>query len=368
MASDRNVILGIQHLRGFAATIVAIYHGSRMAWPQGAAEGGFKSLAGGDFGLQLFFVISGFIITIVCLAPDSSARLSLSEFAKRRFLRIVPLMWIAILFYTALKAGSGADLDWLETLRSLILWPVGELKPGVIWTLRLELCFYALFAVTALISPQRLWVIGIWALLPLLTRLMAPYLPWLNTAPAGDSFVWVHLMGHQVGANLQFGMGMVLGLLWNRGHAVFRSKLPIGFVMLLVACILGLLIDELLMRTALWDVVKILLQTALMTGIVLLALKSAPDLSPQGKIGKLLGDASYSIYLFHALFQLILAKAIAIASGLIVLPTILIFAIITVLSIAGGILVHIYLERPLTGGLAARLHRTTRVRVTPART
>lgn len=368
VASDRNVIVGIQHIRGLAAAIVAVYHSSRLIWPGKGGEAGMQLLAAGDFGLQLFFVISGFIITIICLSPSGAPRLSLAEFLRRRFVRIVPMMWIAIATYTVLKLSAGGGTDWLATLRAAVLWPVGELKPGIIWTLRLEFSFYILFALAVMVSRQRLWLIGAWACLPIVTRLAAPYLPWLTPEPGSDSFVWVHLMGHQVGANLQFGMGMLLGLLWNSRHPLFAPRFQAGFLALLAICLVAMVADEGLLRTGIPDLAKILIQTAAVTVIVMIALVLRPRNSAQDRFGKLLGDASYSIYLFHALVQPVIAKALLAAAVIVALPSSVSFMIVTVLSIGVGILIYLFVERPLLRLLGTRVGHSGAPRNAPVTT
>lgn len=347
MSAGKGVIVGIQHLRGLAASAVAVYHASRLNI-SGQDGGALPYLAAaGDFGLQLFFVISGFIITVVCLDESWRPRIGLSDFLRRRFIRIVPVMWAAIAVYVVLKLGSGGGVDWLATLRAAVLWPVGEFKPGLIWTLRLEFTFYLIFAFAMILGRPRPWLIGIWVLLPLVTRLAAPYFPALAADGQSDSFVWVHLMGHQVGANLQFGAGVILGLLWKRGSSIVRGATGGGFLVLFAICAVSVVVSEFIVRAGLPDLVRIPVQTAMVAVIALLGIRARPQDSKAERVGKFLGDASYSIYLFHALALPIVERGLAAVSSVVRLPAPLVAIIAASLAIAAGILAYLVIERPL---------------------
>jgi exopolysaccharide production protein ExoZ len=77
------VLTSIQYLRGLAATAVLLFHlGERFG-------GEFKV---GSAGVDVFFVISGFIMWVTTAGKNCSAQ----QFMRRRFIRIVPLYWIVI--------------------------------------------------------------------------------------------------------------------------------------------------------------------------------------------------------------------------------------------------------------------------------
>ncbi len=110
-------------------------------------------LTKGACGVDVFFLISGFIICVIALnGPQLTPRISWSAFAERRFSRIVPLMWVAVLSYVALRVlGRGAFFPG-PYLRALTLFPVADVQPPQIWTLRHEAVFYAVFAISFLIG------------------------------------------------------------------------------------------------------------------------------------------------------------------------------------------------------------------------
>src|ERR1700712_829287 len=90
----RTQLLSIQYLRGFAALSVLITHA--LQWP--LPELNMALLKTGRLGVEVFFVISGFIITII--AGDGP--FSPKTFLSRRAFRIIPTYWAATLLITCL--------------------------------------------------------------------------------------------------------------------------------------------------------------------------------------------------------------------------------------------------------------------------
>jgi len=103
------MLVHIQVLRFFAAVAVVAFHAA------GVAPDGFKvpdsaisfALSYGGRGVDLFFVISGFII---CYATHG-ARLTPAEFLRRRVERIVPLYFFVIVAVTILALALPATFD-----------------------------------------------------------------------------------------------------------------------------------------------------------------------------------------------------------------------------------------------------------------
>lgn len=126
----------IQVLRGVAAMAVVAHH----AFP-GRAELGAA-------GVDLFFVISGFII-----ATSASGRAPVGFLADRAW-RIYPMWLLAVTPWLLITPQTP-----LEVVRSVTLWPVfGNqfLNPalGVGWTLSFELVFYLAFALALATRPS----------------------------------------------------------------------------------------------------------------------------------------------------------------------------------------------------------------------
>jgi exopolysaccharide production protein ExoZ len=143
---------GLQALRGAAALAVVTYH----------AVPGFSF---GQAGVDVFFVISGFIMVY------TSARLfgqpgAPRAFFARRLIRIVPLYWAtsAVLLIEILLRYGNLDAAGTSTMAAVasfffIPWaqPDGSISPlhAVGWTLNFEMLFYCLFAAVVVLPKPR---------------------------------------------------------------------------------------------------------------------------------------------------------------------------------------------------------------------
>lgn len=140
----RTVHVSIQYLRGIAALMVVAHHARNpQPWLPNHALGQFN---GFSHGVDIFFVISGFIMAVVGI--NEPPRL----FALKRLIRVVPIYWAATLIAAVPVVLHQPVRDSLERLvLSLLfvphhdaaghLWPI--LIPG--WTLNYEMLFYAVF-------------------------------------------------------------------------------------------------------------------------------------------------------------------------------------------------------------------------------
>ena len=244
VAADRPVTLvAIQILRAVAALMVTWHHARHEAGLL-AERGAGPSLDPGTLlpwwgGVDLFFVISGFVIVLASGrqrgTPGGRAR-----FLAHRIARVVPLYWLASLLYLGLALarpdllGEAASLarEPAYLLAGFLFWPAarpdGTVQPlyGLGWTLNYEAFFYVLFA-AGLGFGRRAAVAWLVAILGLLAAAGAvvPDLP-LPVRFWADPIV------------LEFAAGAVLALAYQEG---FRPAAPVrvGFAMLGV---LGLLL------------------------------------------------------------------------------------------------------------------------------
>ncbi|MEQ1834079.1 MAG: acyltransferase [Candidatus Eisenbacteria bacterium] len=197
------MVLSVQYMRAIAAFLVVIHH---CAWKgrQYSSDpwGGFTV---GECGVDLFFVISGYIM---CRAT-SGRRISFPAFMRARALRILPLYWLLSLVALGvfLVAPQWVNSQGGETriLDSFLLWPSGArflINNG--WTLSYEFLFYGIF--------------GLGLLLPGIFRLGVPMLAivmlvtsarWLPAGNAAVAFLTHPLL-------LEFAMGMAAYVLLSR--------------------------------------------------------------------------------------------------------------------------------------------------------
>lgn len=159
----------IQLLRFVAASLVAGAHAMTVASGYQLPAGHPAVLLAG-FGVDLFFVISGFIM--VWTSADSAGRAhAAGTFVKRRIIRIVPLYWLITSLMVALLAFAPQlfhhlTLDPWHAAASYAFIPYpnpfGDAQPlvAVGWTLSYEMYFYFIFAL-ALLLPTRSLVIAV---------------------------------------------------------------------------------------------------------------------------------------------------------------------------------------------------------------
>ena len=91
-------IAPIDGLRGLAILLVVLHHSFDPVYGYGRVLDGFFSvLSLGWVGVDLFFAISGFLITGILIETKQSAQYFLNFYA-RRFLRIFPLYYLCLLY------------------------------------------------------------------------------------------------------------------------------------------------------------------------------------------------------------------------------------------------------------------------------
>lgn len=347
---QKRELIGIQFLRGFCALGVVIGHAAGMlAKPK---YGGLEILGGtleiGTLGVDIFFIISGFIIAVVVLkGRDLAPRMSIGAFLRRRFIRIIPMMWLAILSYALLQRGFAREgIDLGAYVRAIFLVPYSVVKPDIIWTLRQELIFYIVFALCFFWPRWGRWALFLWLASPI-AFLLSLGSVWHTTAYI-DTF-WSVLCST---VNLEFGMGLALGILWVRQAPVRSLPVPVHpFWLLAVAssAIVGAARALGLESQTLPSVLFIGVIGTLVVGL------AARAYCPDGwltSLGRLLGDASYSIYLFHLH---VLAGFLAIRMKLGILNNAAVALVVTIMvAVAVSVAIHLWIERPLTQRLRAK--------------
>jgi len=138
------MLLSVQILRAIAAVLVVVCHAVHK---QGQLSGDGSIWEFGGSGVDLFFIISGFIMCHVTAGRRTTAR----EFLSARFLRIVPLYWtltlVALAAYVANPALVNSSGGVTDVFGSFVLVPTGAkflIQTG--WTLSYEFWFYIVFA------------------------------------------------------------------------------------------------------------------------------------------------------------------------------------------------------------------------------
>lgn len=149
---------GLDLIRFVSALMVVLFHFSGFgadapSWPVDASEAplGWLEPVGwfGWIGVQIFFVLSGFVIA-------ASARGStFGEFLKKRAIRLLPVLWLSAALALTVRALWGEPMSELlpAFFKTLILSPKGPYIDGVVWTLVVEAAFYLCTALVILLAP-----------------------------------------------------------------------------------------------------------------------------------------------------------------------------------------------------------------------
>lgn len=167
LPAARQRLPALDGIRGFAALQIVIYH---CVLASGAFRiDGFKTLGAGLFGVDMFFVLSGFVLFLPWGAAHrrGDEPPSLKRYYVRRIRRIVPayyfMLFFLIIFFTPAHiatsdvyslSGFFAILTHLTFLQAILMrglggWVGWDVQPGfgvngVVWTLTFEVCFYLL--------------------------------------------------------------------------------------------------------------------------------------------------------------------------------------------------------------------------------
>lgn len=224
----------IQALRGLAALLVVVYH-TRTLELKGIAENGLTEPAfisglftNGYAGVDLFFVISGFIMVFVTHGSPIGPR-SASSFLFARATRIYPVWWvfaaIITLYMFATQQVTGQSAVWDRAtqgipvvpylVKSFLLQPQPALPVlNVGWTLIHEIYFYLMFTLFML-APRR-WLpvlLGIWAVIVVGGSLLG----YLQPVPATWGSLVLHPMTLEFILGATAGLAVTKGLVWRSG-------------------------------------------------------------------------------------------------------------------------------------------------------
>jgi exopolysaccharide production protein ExoZ len=287
-ATPNGRLAGIQILRAVAALAVVFAHVPNSLT--------LTEYAGyGAVGVDIFFVISGFIIVYSSRDLFTTANGWL-RFLCRRLTRIVPLYWSITTVAVTVSLLSHPeqfshffDPSWIASTYLFLPFDGREPMVAVGWTLNFEMLFYVVFAgLIWLRSSSAVLAVSILfgfaaALHRLLPGLPPPWSIWSNP-----------IIG-------EFVLGAGLALIYLRGirisPVVAIGLISVGVTGFAVAAACGYyavpINDPTMPRSLVW-------------GVPALALVAAPTLSrsPLGmtrlaRLGTRLGEASYSIYLIH---------------------------------------------------------------------
>ena len=350
-------IEGIQYLRGVASLMVVFFHarsyfGVVPEWTRI-----------GSRGVDIFFVISGFIIVYATrnISNDVSAIRSSATFLGKRFIRVVPLYWIALTitafpyfmwWFHSVDSITGLfdkiNYDLVTIFKDYAFMPhlsidedeKGEIFPILIqgWTLNYEIAFYFLFGLTILARQYRI----------ITAALLISGLVLLGKL---HHFHEISALFYTSPILLEFVYGILLYEIYVKTYHLTFNKMTLvslGVVGILLLSIGSGTNNKVVLGAAsaliVWSFIQVFRDV---------------HFRPL----KILGDASYSIYLFHLLsFKL----ARVVVGSLSIEPhgyfnILTIIGIHVLVSVTSGIAVYYIVEKPMLRLLRKGLDRVTKV-------
>jgi peptidoglycan/LPS O-acetylase OafA/YrhL len=340
----------LQALRGIAALGVVFTHArwafSRSPWWDSATTT-FLPCAGG---VDLFFVISGFIMFYTTQTASNAAD-SLS-FMKRRFLRIWPpyaALSIAVLFlFVGMHAFSRGSLHPL--IKSLLFLPVNydgivadqTIGPG--WTLNYEWYFYLVFGAAILFGKYRWHAFVTWMAIFLIGFPLLYHGSWNARAAVLTPYPvrYMRLACNPIIS--EFLLGIVAGAIFTSAIRIQSKTICYALIMFAaLACI-----------AAVWRLylyINPFMGVAFFAVIVVLAICSKTvNLNPGAALTRL-GSVSYTLYLVNYPIMLLLIKLFVPARTM--LNGVIGFTVIVLCSLGAAFVLSPLLEHKLPAALVA---------------
>lgn len=342
------IFINIQITRLLAAMLVLLHHAVYQITENRVP--GVSHFVGnlgfdGSVGVDIFFVISGFIM-IVTSADRFGSSINALTFIKRRLVRIVPLYWIftglmVVATFMVSNALAHPDFSISYLLSSLFFIPSRNfqnmIQPVLLlgWTLNYEMMFYLVFA-TCMLLPAHVGVPSIFVIIGSLA------LAGVFVAPSASAplVFWTRPI------IVEFLLGIVVGLVTLRGIEL-GVRLAI---MLVVGGFGGLWIASMLgwSETPLRCLAVGLPATAIIAGSAMGPQLQQNTMTQMLRFG---GDASYALYLSHPFVinaVAIIWRHILIANGY----AYLVVTIVVALVVAAA--VHLLIERTILDALHRR--------------
>ena len=290
------MIQGIQYLRAIAIILVLVVHSynfilSKLQYTMEYSNFEFYTyikqfVSIGDIGVDIFFIVSGFIILYITKNSQD-----IKSFILNRILRIIPLYWLytTLLLLTYFIMNSQPDYNHL--LLSLLFIPTFNdnsylpfLGPG--WTLSFEIFFYIIFSIILkYFNKNSHRVIGtffMFLIMIVFTDFKIGTIGYFFTNPL----------------LIEFCFGMFIAYLYMKNETIFNFK--IINVVLIIIVALTMSIISLIFHSEQLGYFRFIYfgipAVLLFLGLIKIKIKI--------RILNIVGDMSYTLYLAHYAFLL----------------------------------------------------------------
>lgn len=336
-------LTNIQALRGIAVLFVAFFHLMLIEQKYDQNSVMPKLMSFGISGVDLFFVISGFVIVTVSRNQFGNLG-SAFKFLYHRISRIYPLYWI----YSALVLAlflvkptwiNSAQGNQVDILSSFLLLPQNLLPLiNVGWSLIHEMYFYGVFFLLMLAIQERLlpFALALWGTVILLYQMLY----------ASDN-AYLKLIFHPL--TLEFIGGCFIAIFTHTNEKRFGRRelsltITLGFALLIANAVIERLTDNLYLDAWWWRITTIGLPSLLIVHS-LVQLERHEDLLPSWLVS--IGNASYSMYLSHVLVLSALGRIWQMFSDGGVWDNLIMLPMLIASTIAFALLSYHLLEKPI---------------------
>lgn len=330
------ILIGLQLLRAIAALLVVFYHTGKLIDLKGGNNSSFFSYFDfGQIGVQLFFMVSGYIILFVHFR-DFGKPETLFRYSFKRAARIYPLYLLVTLplvlgCFNDVSCGAPYHHTFETLIKSIFLFPENH-SPylGVAWTLTHEVFFYLSISIFILSRRVGTMYFTLWLLGIIVFQL---FISDTNYPDSSQYFPASFIFSSN---NIFFFIGMFCYL---------SSNIFVRFINLKMF-IFGLVLIPLYALASRIEYFKDL-SIIILVFAGFLMLLSSNQVNPNKILEPLLliGNASYSIYLIHnPIFGQIIPMGAA--YGAMNYPSLFGFLIIVVVLVA-GVAIHLFVEKPI---------------------
>jgi peptidoglycan/LPS O-acetylase OafA/YrhL len=328
MMKNTERLLGLDVARGLAACLVVLSHVVALSWvPWGQVPGTPIErfvFALGSPSVDLFFVLSGYVIARACVAPP----MPWLNYVRWRLIRLLPVAWCGVLLGCLARWLINMDnpatgvlwqhlqlpvvgMDWLAFFSLTVPLNVDFIKINIaLWSLQVEMLFVIVFPLLLMALRQLSWfaLVLIWVLCVIFALVLSSsvflYLPLF----ALGMLVAMHPPRIFHGSKYAL-LGVLVGLGWmcltNLGVELLQSEIGTGF--------LKRYLD-------MWGAATVVLSLARW------------QVQPPFVL-RVLGQISYSLYVVHVPIMMLVAWAVHVflgwsywLGGLLSIPVALLFA------------------------------------------
>lgn len=304
------MLKSIHYTRGFAALLVVMFHFSFMYI--GKVEPFNTAFLNGGFGVDLFFLISGFIITYV-----TEKKSHVAVFFLKRFFRIYPLFLFVLIISSIFLVRYNVHPVWSMIKSGLfILQDYNRPAPefdfnfiGPAWTLSYEIWFYFVFGVAMMICHSHRVIIASVMMLAQTFLLQSIFTGSVSlrsdyVASIRDSSYADHaLKFFSTSLHLEFILGMWLCVAFTRGWLNIRTIATYPIMGVLFALSGWLYFSDVVYGSGVTKFYLIALPL-----FIAITLYEANFKTFNSRILSFFGDISFSIYITHFFMMYLLLE------------------------------------------------------------